>query len=57
MLSGKADWKASAERSPVGDIYKSIEINARRFNIEPQLRKVLINTVNDLICGIEEDPI
>lgn len=57
LLEMFADWKASTERSPGGNIYKSLDINTRRFNIEPQLRMILIYTVNGLICGIDEDPI
>ena len=57
LLEMVADWKARSERSPGGDIHKSLDINTRRFNIEPLLRMVLINTINDLICGMKEDPI
>jgi hypothetical protein len=38
------DWKASTERGVGGDILKSIDINAERFGISKQLRKILINT-------------
>jgi hypothetical protein len=38
LLEMVADWKASTERSPAEDIYKSIEINTKRFNIDPQLK-------------------
>ncbi len=39
-----ADWKASSERQKAGNILKSIEINAKRFNMSEQLAKILINT-------------
>jgi hypothetical protein len=40
-----ADWRASTERmGGTGDLRKSIEINAERFGIEPQLTEILINT-------------
>ena len=57
LLEMIANWKASTERTPGGDIHKSLDINTRRFDIDPQLKMILLNTINDLICGIEEDPI
>lgn len=39
-----ADWRASVERTQNGDIFKSIEINAERFGIDEQFKKILINT-------------
>lgn len=39
------DWKASSERHDTGNINKSIEINADRFNMSPQLVKILENSV------------
>ena len=38
------DWKASTKRQRAGNILKSIDLNAERFNIEPQLKQILINT-------------
>ena len=40
-----ADWKASSERHNNGNLLKSIELNAKRFNIDDQLTQVLVNTV------------
>ncbi len=42
------DWKASGERNSTGNIYKSIDINAERFGISKQLKKILINTAKYL---------
>ena len=39
-----ADWKASSSRTQAGNLLKSIEINAKRFNIDDQLTQILINT-------------
>lgn len=39
------DWKASSERHNDGNIRKSIEINAKRFKLDPQLIQILENTV------------
>lgn len=39
------DWKAASERSPDGDIRKSLVINMDRFKIAPQLIRIMNNTV------------
>lgn len=38
------DWKASTLRQNDGNLLKSIELNAERFSIDPQLKQILINT-------------
>lgn len=38
------DWKASSERQLNGNLLKSIDVNAARFNINAQLKQILINT-------------
>jgi len=45
ILEMVADWKAATMRMQNGNIKKSIEINAERFNINPQLRQIIENTV------------
>lgn len=42
------DWKAASERHNTGNIRKSIEINANRFGMSPQLTKILENTAGFL---------
>lgn len=44
------DWKAASERHSNGNIRKSIEINANRFNISPQLVKIMENTADLLFA-------
>ena len=39
-----ADWKAASERHNNGNLIKSIEINAERFQIDDQLKQILLNT-------------
>ena len=39
------DWKAASERHATGDINKSLEINAKRFNMSDELVGVLRNTI------------
>lgn len=46
ILEALADWRASGDRNKNGNIHKSIAVNAERFNISPQLRKILQNTAN-----------
>lgn len=50
-----ADWKAAGERGKNGNIYKSIDINAERFGISKQLKKILVNTAKYL--GYEDNSI
>jgi hypothetical protein len=40
------DWKAASERHNDGNIRKSIEINAKRFNMSPQLVTICENTAD-----------
>lgn len=44
ILEMLADWKAASERHNNGNILKSIEKNADRFGISPQLVRILENT-------------
>jgi len=38
------DWKAASERHNDGNIFKSIEINTKRFNLSEQVVSILRNT-------------
>ena len=42
------DWKASTLRHNDGNLLKSIETNSERFNMEGQLKQILINTARML---------
>ena len=42
------DWKAASERHNDGNIHKSIEINAKRFNMSEQLEDIFTNTAKRL---------
>ncbi len=44
LLEMFCDWKASSTRHHDGNIRKSIEINANRFNLSPQVVKILEKT-------------
>jgi hypothetical protein len=45
------DWKAASERHNDGNIRKSIEINANRFGLSPQMVTILENTA-DVLFGV-----
>ena len=50
ILEMLMDWKAATERMKYGwDIRKSLEHNSTRFNLSPQLAKILLNTIEE--CG------
>lgn len=38
------DWKAASLRHHDGNLLKSIEFNAKRFNYDDQLKHILLNT-------------
>ena len=42
------DWSASSQRHHDGNIRKSIEVNADRFGMSPQLTRIFENTASDL---------
>lgn len=42
------DWQAASERTKNGNIIDSIELNEKRFNINPQLTGIFKNTVKFL---------
>lgn len=44
ILEMLCDWKAASERHHDGNIRKSIEKNANRFGLSPQLVRILENT-------------
>ena len=48
ILEMFCDWKASTLRHNDGNLLKSIEANAERFQMDGQLRQILINTARML---------
>jgi hypothetical protein len=46
LLELMCDWKSSGLRHADGDIYKSIEINQKRFGISDELTQILRNTAD-----------
>ena len=49
LIEMLCDWKAAGERhKDGGSIVKSIEINAKRFDMSEQLKNILLNTASYL---------
>ena len=48
-----SDWWAATERHADGDMDKSIEVNAKRFEISEQLTKIFKNTLDEIYKNIE----
>lgn len=47
MIEMLVDWKASSMRYKDGSLRKSVDINCEKYNISPQLKRILLNTVRD----------
>ncbi len=47
LLEMLADWRAAGERNKAGNIRKSIEINAAKYEMSPQLVRIFENTVRE----------
>lgn len=41
------DWKCASMRYKNGSLKSSLDINCEKYNISPQLKKILINTIRD----------
>lgn len=54
LLEMLCDWKAASERHADGNIFKSIEINQKRFGYSDDLKAILRNTAEFLIKFEEE---
>lgn len=46
LLEMLIDWKAAGLRHADGDIYKSLEINKKRFNMSEEVYNILKNTID-----------
>lgn len=45
------DWWAATQRHADGDIFRSITLNEKRFNIPPELSDIFRNTIKSAILG------
>lgn len=48
ILEMLADWKAATKRHKDDRIESSIEINAKKYNIDKQLKQILLNTLKEM---------
>lgn len=46
LMEMLADWEAATARNKNGNIRRSLEVNAERYGISPQLQQILKNTVD-----------
>ncbi len=47
LIEMVCDWKAATLRHNDGDIYKSIELNQKRFGYSDELKQIFKNTVDE----------
>lgn len=47
LLECLADWKAATGRNKAGNIRKSLDINAERYGMSKQLKKIFENTIRE----------
>lgn len=54
------DWIAATKRSPGGNIFRSIDINQRKYGYSEDVKKILINTARKLMEAqphlLEQEP-
>jgi hypothetical protein len=50
------DWRAAALRHADGDIWKSIEINQKRFGYSDELKEIFKNTLVEIGITPAPDP-
>lgn len=48
LLEMLADWKAATKRHKDDNIETSIELNAKKYNIDKQLKQILLNTIKEM---------
>jgi hypothetical protein len=48
LIEVLADWKSASERHADGDVYKSVEINQKRFGYSDDLKQIFINTLKEV---------
>jgi hypothetical protein len=48
LIEMLCDWKSATLRHKDGDIKKSIEYNQKRFGFSDELKKIFLNTVDDI---------
>jgi len=54
MIEMLCDWKAATLRHANGNLRTSIEFNAGRFGMSPQLKRLFLNTVDHLWMDVQD---
>lgn len=47
ILEMISDWNAATVRYKNGDLLKSVEINCEKYKVDGQLKRIILNTIND----------
>ena len=55
MVEMIIDWKAATLRHADGDLMKSIDVNAPRFEMSPQLVRIFKNTAKRMLVGEDHE--
>ena len=55
LLEMICDWLASSKRHDDGNVYESIKINKKRFNLSDQLCNILKNTIDHYFEDVIEE--
>lgn len=50
ILEMTVDWICASQRSQDGNPFSSLSIQQKRFNMDPQLTRIIENTIKHLIC-------
>ena len=45
LLEMITDWSVASKKYKNGDVYKSLDINCKKYSISPQLKKILLNII------------
>lgn len=49
LIEMLCDWKAATLRHADGDIFRSIEVNQKRFGYSDELKQIFLNTVREIL--------
>lgn len=47
ILEMLADWKTASAQYKDGDLLKSVEINCKKYKVDDQLKRIILNTISD----------
>lgn len=47
ILEMIVDWKTASSQYKEGDLIKSVEINCKKYKVDDQLKRIILNTISD----------